>query len=99
MPFLKTRKGIICIVLAAVLVLCGIGTALGFWYYSVPKFQNVTVELGTQSVSLSQFMTKVAIPSQVGFPEGTPNFDVGRVGTQKLSLSHLGKVETVALTV
>lgn len=99
MPFLKTKKGIICIVLAAVLVVCGIGAALGFWYYSVPKFQNVTVELGTQSVSLSQFMTKFAISSQVGFPNGTPNIDVGKVGTQELTLSHLGKVETVTLTV
>ena len=99
MPFLKTRKGIICIVLACVLVFCGICTALGFWYYSVPKFQNVTVELGTQSVSLSQFMTKYAIASQVGFPNGTPNIDVGKVGTQELTLSHLGKLETVTLTV
>ena len=100
MAFLKTRKGIICIVLAAVLlVICGVGTALGVWYYNVPKFQDVTVELGTKSVSLSQFMTKHAISSQVGFPEGMPNIDVGKVGTQNLTLSHFGKVETVTLTV
>ena len=99
MSFLKTRKGIICIILAAVLVVCGIAAALGFWYYSVPKFQNVNVELGTDSVTLSQFMTKFAFSSQVGFPNGTPNIDVGKVGTQELTLSHLGKVETVTLTV
>ena len=60
MTFLKSRKGIICIILASVLVVCGVCTGLGFWYYNAPKFQDVTVELGTQSVTLSQFMTKYA---------------------------------------
>lgn len=99
MTFLKSKKGIICIVLASVLVFCGVCAALGFWYYSVPKFQSVTVELGTKSVGLSEFMTKYAIASQVKFPGGTPDIDVGKVGTQELTLSHLGKVETVTLTV
>lgn len=99
MTFLKSKKGIICIVLASVLVFCGICTALGFWYHSLPKFQSVTVELGTKSVALSEFMTKFAIASQVDFPNGTPSIDVGKVGTQELTLSHLGKVETVTLTV
>lgn len=99
MTFLKSKKGIFCIVLAAVLLFCGICTALGFWYYNVPKFQNVTVELGTKSVALSEFMTKYAIASQVKFPGETPNIDVGKVGTQELTLSHLWKEETVTLTV
>ncbi len=99
MAFFKTKKGIICIILAAAFVVLGSLTAVGLWYYNVPKFQNVTVELGTSSVSLSQFMTKYAIASQVRFPGNTPNIDVGKVGTQEFALSHLGKVELVTLTV
>ncbi len=99
MTFLRSRKGVFCIVLAATFVVCGVCTALGIWYYNVPKFQDVTVELGTKSVTKSQFLTKYAIADKVYFVGGAPEIDLGEVGERELSLIHLGKIEKVTLSV
>ena len=53
--FLKTLPGKLC-VLAAALILLG-GAVFGgyqFWLSRQPKFQNVTIELGTASLGIDQ---------------------------------------------
>ena len=99
MAFIKAHKKIICIIAACVLVLAGGLAAIGIWQYNLPKFQNVTLELGTESVGIASFMTEHAKPHKVGFVSDTSVIDLGKVGTTELTLSHGRKQETVNLTV
>ena len=69
------------------------------WFSKQWKFQDVTVELGTETLGISQFMTKYALPHRVGFVSDVSAIDLGKVGTTELILSHGPKVEKVTLTV
>ena len=97
---LKTKKGIACIAAAAVLV---IGLAAwggyGIWLNGQPKFQNVTVELGTETVTLQDFMTAYANAGKVGFVSDPSVIDLNQVGTTALTLCHGRQEQTVTLTV
>ncbi len=100
MTFLRSRTGkIILIVVSSVLFLCAVVAGLGFWYYQMPKFQNITVELGTESVSMQQFLTKYAIADQVGFVGQAPDIDLRKLGSTEFLMQQWGKEEKVTLTV
>ena len=59
--FLKSAWGIVTVVAVGVLLLAGIAVATNqLWYNAQPKFQDVTVELGTEQVNLKQFFTQYA---------------------------------------
>ena len=99
MAFLKTHKKSMIILAVCVLVLAGGLTALGIWHYNLPKFQDVTLELGTESVGISSFLTEHANPRKVGFVSDASAIDLGKIGTTELTLSHGRKQETIRLTV
>lgn len=98
--FFKKTIGKVCIAVLAVLVLAGGGFG-GYeaWLYQQPKFHDVTVELGTESVSLLEFMTEYANASKVGFVTDPSAIDLNLLGTQELVLQHGRKQETVYLHV
>lgn len=98
--FLKTLPGKLC-VLAAALILLG-GAVFGgyqFWLSRQPKFQNVTIELGTASLGIDQFMTKHARLSKCGFASDVSAVDIGKIGDYSLTLRHGKQEETVTLSV
>lgn len=95
--FFKTKWGMIC-VLAVITVLLG-GLVCGLWLTGLPKFQDVTVELGTQSVSITQFMTRHANVNKVSFVSDISNIDLSKVGQTQLTLRHGNQVETVLFQV
>lgn len=98
--FFKKKIGKVCIAVLAVLVLAGGAFGgYGLWLYQQPKFHDVTVELGTETVSLLEFMTQYANGSKVGFVTDPGSIDLNVLGTQELVLRHGGKQETVSLTV
>ena len=85
--------------LAAVLVLAAAGISCLQFYRSRPKFQDLTVELGTESVTKSQFFTKYAWPSRTAFVTDVSEIDLNTAGQTELVLRQ-GKIpETVTLTV
>ncbi len=91
-------------VLLLVLVICLIYGALGytfymFWRDGQPVFQDVTVELGTESMTLRQFLTNMAIPSRVDYVTDPGTIDLGKVGKTPVTLKHGGEEYTVTLTV
>ena len=99
--FLKSKKGIVSIGAAALVLLLlvsGFGIYQG-WLLQQPKFRDLTVELGTESISIRDFMTEYASSGKVKFVSDPSEVDLNRVGTRPLTLSHGGKEETVKLTV
>lgn len=98
--FFKSKKGLACIVLSAVILFGGsIFAGYEIWLYNQPKFHDVTVELGTDTVSISQFMTKYAKPAKVNFVTDVSEINLNKVGDISLTLSHGRKLETVMLCI
>ena len=98
--FLKTKKGVACVSLAALLVLAAVaGVCYGSWQNAQPKFHDVTVELGTQTVTLRDFMTKYAKASKARFVSDPSVIDLNRVGSTELTLGHGNREQIVRLTV
>jgi len=79
----------------AVLVLL-IGLTLGIRWHLKPKFQNATVELGTAQITKELFLGENAVAD---WAQLRTQPDLSKVGTVDVTLSHLGREETVKLTV
>ena len=86
-----------------VLILLAIaGAAAGGWFarqYQLPKFHDLTVELGTEIVTLPDFATPYANPEQLRFVSDPAQVDLNRVGSTEITLAHGKREETVTLTV
>ena len=72
---------------------------LGIWNYQQPKFQDVTVELGTQSISIRDFMTENAKMNKVSFVTDPALINLNKTGEMEITLAHGGSRETVTFTV
>ena len=98
--FLKTRPGKICAITVAV-VLLAVAAAGGYqyWHFCQPKFQDVTIELGTASLGLDQFTTQYANIGKCGFVSDVSTLDIGQIGVYELTLRHGKQEQTVTLTV
>lgn len=94
-----SREG--CSVAAATVLLAAatFWAGLGIWSYQQPKFQDVKVELGTESISIRDFMTENAKPKKVGFVSDPGLVNLNRIGETEIILSHGGSRETVILSV
>ena len=90
---------IITWVFAVLLSIIAVLFAHQVWFSKQWKFRDVTVELGTETLGISQFMTKYALPHRVGFVSDVSIIDLGKVGTTELTMSHGPKLEKVTLTV
>ena len=86
-----------------VLILLAVaGAAAGGWFarqYQLPKFHDLTVELGTEIVTLPDFATPYANPEQLRFVSDPAQVDLNRVGSTEITLAHGKREETVTLTV
>lgn len=98
--FRKNKKQIIGGTIASVLTVAFLGYA-GYetWHYEQPKFHDLTIELGTESVSIRDFMTEYARPKQVGYVSDPTEVDLNKVGEYSLTLSHGHQEQTVTLKV
>ena len=97
--FLKTRLGKLCIALLVLFLL--LGCAFGshqHWLYQQPKFQDVTIELGTTSLGIDQFTTQYATIGKCRFVSDVSTLDIGKPGAHHLTLSHGNQEQTVTLT-
>ena len=94
-----SREG--CSVAAATVLLAvaAFWAGLGIWSYQQPKFQDVKVELGTESISIRDFMTENARLNKVGFVSDPNLVNLNRIGETEITLSHGGARETVILSV
>lgn len=88
-------------IVALVLILL-LGAAFGgyeIWLYQQPKFQDLTIELGTDSIGINDFMTVYARPKKVGFVSDVSQVDLNVVGQYSLILRHGKQEQTVTLTI
>ena len=98
--FFKSKKFIACIVILFLLLLeLGGLTMHRMWLDRQDKFHDLTVELGTESISLSDFMTEYADSKKVGFVSDPGLIDLNQVGSVELTLRHGKQEQTVTFTV
>ena len=93
------KRIVIAVILTAVVL---VGAAFGgymYWVYQQPKFQDVTIELGTTSLGLDQFTTNYAQLSKCGFASDVSTLDIGKPGSYPVTLRHGSQEQTVYLNV
>ncbi len=97
--FLKKYIIVVCVVSAvAVLAAAGWG-GYEIWLAQQAKFHDLTIELGTESVGIADFMTQYARAGKVSFVTDPATVDLNKTGETKLTLKHGNREETVTLTV
>jgi len=97
---IKTTSGKLILALSGVLVLLCVGIgSLEMWILEQPKFQDVTIELGTKTVGVETFATQYADRNACRFVGDVSGVDIGRAGTSAVTLAHGNREETVMLTV
>lgn len=96
----KKKKEIVGTAIGLVAATALLGTA-GYetWHYEQPKFRDLTIELGTESVSISDFMTEYARPKQVKLLSDLAEVNLNEVGQYSLTMGHGYQQQTVTLTV
>ncbi|MCM1025283.1 MAG: DUF5011 domain-containing protein [Roseburia sp.] len=85
-------------VLHGALLAAVIGCA-SYWLYSQPRFHDLTVELGTENISIQDFMTEFANANKAGIVTDLSTVDISKPGSYPLTLRSGSKDETVTLTV
>ncbi len=92
--FLDSRKWICHCIIAAALV----GGA-AYWFCRQPRFHDLTVELGTETVSVEAFMTEFADVRNAGIVTDLSTVNVSGVGSTSLTMRSGRKDETVTLII
>lgn len=73
--------------------------AYGYWYYRQPRFHDLTVELGTETISVEAFMTEFANTRNSGIVTDLSTVDISVAGEIPLTLRSGRKTETITLTI
>lgn len=96
----ESRHLIVSVVTAAVLLILSLGY-LGFDFYlnHVVLFRDLTVELGTETVGIQEFMTRKNPLTKVWWVSDPTKIDLGKVGSHKITMGYGEKTQTVTLTV
>lgn len=98
--FFGSKKGKVTIGLLVLLLLAGLGWGgYEFWLYRQPKFQNVTIELGTDTLGIQQFTTEYARLKKCRFASDVSAIDIAKAGQYSVTLAHGSQQETVTLTI
>lgn len=67
---------------------------MAYWFYSQPRFHDLTVELGTETISVEAFMTEFANARNAGIVTDLSTVDISVVGNSPLTLRSGHKDET-----
>lgn len=94
--FLTSVAGKICLAALPVILLAG---AFGIWWLCQPKFQDVTIELGSSLPSVEMFLTEYANPAKVKMVTPEEDVDLSKAGQQDIVLAHGHKEHNVILTI
>lgn len=97
----QPNKKLVFVLLALVAVVYGFLAFLIYQYWCDRQvvFQDVTVELGTESLGLRDFMTDKANAKRASFVSDPARIDLSKVGQTQLTLKHGTEEYTVTLTV
>lgn len=92
--FIEIHKWVWCCAIVAVLMGC-----TAYWFYCQPRFHDLTVELGTETINVEAFMTEFADARNAGIVTDLSTVDIGMVGSIPLTLRSGYKDETITLTI
>ncbi|MDE5588013.1 MAG: DUF5011 domain-containing protein [Acetatifactor sp.] len=92
--FLESRRWMCHCAIAAGVIGCA-----AYWFCSQPRFHDLTVELGTETISVEAFMTEFADVQNVGIVTDLSAIDISSAGSYSLTLRSGSRDETVTLTV
>ena len=94
------KKTGISVVVAILLWILSLGY-LGFGFYldQVVLFQDLTVELGTESVGIRDFLAQKMAPVPIHWVSDPTKVDLGQVGSHKITMGYGARSQTVTLTV
>ncbi len=96
--FLKSPWGIVCIIVAGLLILGGAAVAANqLWYNAQPKFQDVTVELGATAPAVDEYMLPMANPEKTVLVTELTDEQLAKAGDVSVTLRHGKQEHTVAL--
>ena len=97
--FYAGRKKAVLVAAGVAVVAAGLICGLAVRNQGLPKFQDVTIELGTASLGIDSFMTEHARPGKCAFVSDVSGLDIGRVGSFALTLRHGKQEQTVSLNI
>lgn len=92
--FLDSRRWMCHFGIAAAAVGCA-----AYWFCCQPRFHDLTVELGTETIGVEAFMTEFADVQNAGIVTDLSAIDIIGVGSTPLTLRSGYKDETVMLTI
>lgn len=96
--FLQSTLGKICVIGLSAVLLAALGlSGYTLWHYQLPKFQDMTIELGQQLPPVSAFLTEYAREEKARLTTAPEQIDLSVAGQQSLQFVHNGKEETVTL--
>ena len=87
------------ITLIVLLLILLAGTGLFIRWYRIPKFKDVTIELGSEMPQLQAFLMDDTRMDWASFVTDPSQLDLTKTGSHSLKLDHLGRVEIVTLTI
>ena len=92
--FFKSKVFTVLLILLALLLIAAFCAG---YYWQLPKFHGITLELGSEKPQLADFLTDKANPKWASFVTEALPTDV--LGEHSVTLTHLWREETVTLTV
>ena len=100
--FFSSRKGRTALIAVAAVLTIAVAAMIGFllwrdWFDRQVWVRDVTVELGTERISLSDFLMPQADEKNAGFVSGAPSLD--RAGEQEITLRYGRTVQKATLSV
>ncbi|MCD8241935.1 MAG: DUF5011 domain-containing protein [Lachnospiraceae bacterium] len=95
--FLSERRKTVTVVVALLVLVLAVAGGYQLWHSVQPKFQDVTIELGTDSVTLSEFMTQYADASLVSFVTDPASINIDETGDVSVNLAYRIKEDHVTL--
>lgn len=97
----KSRMKLIFTLLILIILIYGFLSIMFYlaWRDRQENFHDVTVELGTKTLTIEDFMTEKAMPSRVGFVSDPSTINIGEIGQTEIIFRHGTQQHTVTLTV
>lgn len=97
----NSRIKLIIFLLVLIIIIYGFLSIMFYlaWRDRQKVFHDVTVELGTKSLTIEDFLTEEAMPSRVGFISDTSVINIGQIGQTEIILRHGTQKHIVTLTV
>lgn len=95
----NTNKVIIALVIIVILAVISVGGYYAYKKFFDKKFKDVSIELGTENVELSQFVSDESFLDGASFVTDMNTIDYSNIGSYEIELSYDGVTQKVMLNI